>query len=210
MLADQLYILGDLFEAWVGDDDDEPAYQPVIAALRRLQAAGVPSFFMHGNRDFLIGSEFAAATGCGLLDEFEVIELAGSRVLLTHGDLLCTDDHRYMALRQLVRSPAWKQNFLAKTLAERRAIANELRETSRSEIAMKSATIMDVNQDTVTDIMRKHAVTMLLHGHTHRPAIHDFVLDHEPAQRIVLGAWYEHGSLARWDERGVRLETLGP
>jgi UDP-2,3-diacylglucosamine hydrolase len=206
--ARALYILGDLFEAWVGDDEDDPRLAPVQAALADLTRAGVPCSLMHGNRDFLIGPRFCAATGCRLLGDYERVDLYGNTVLLTHGDLLCTDDTRYLSLRKTLRNPAWQRDFLAKPLAERRKIAAELRQLSAAEIASKSYDIMDVNQTTVENVMREHAVTLLLHGHTHRPAIHRFPLDGHPAVRIVLGAWYEHASIIRWDDNGYRLETL--
>ena len=203
--ASDLYILGDLFEAWIGDDDDDPRLTPVVAALREVTRSGVRCAVMHGNRDFLIGERFCAATGCRLLGDYERIELNGEPVLLTHGDLLCTDDTRYQALRGQLRSPGWQHDFLAKTVAERRKIATDLRQMSAVEIAGKSEYIMDVNQGTVERIMREFEVRLLLHGHTHRPAIHRFTLDHRPAQRIVLGAWYEQESFVRWDERGAAL-----
>ena len=203
--AEQVFVLGDLFEAWIGDDDDDPRMQPVMAALARLTAAGVPCAVMHGNRDFLLGPEFAAATGCRLLGDYERIEIGGEPVLLTHGDLLCTDDHAYMNLRAMVRGEQWRREFLAKSLAERRAIAAELRKTSTAETAMKAEDIMDVNQATVERVMREHGVRTLLHGHTHRPAVHRFTLDGEPAERIVLGAWHDAPTIAWWDRDGCRL-----
>jgi len=203
--ARELYILGDLFEAWIGDDDDDPRLTPILSALARLTAAGVACAVMHGNRDFLLGAEFCAATGCRLLGDFERIERFGTQLLLTHGDLLCTDDTRYMTLRGQLRDPAWQQDFLARSVAERRAIADDLRKLSAAEIAAKTEGIMDVNQATVEKTMREFGVKHLLHGHTHRPAIHDFTLDGLPATRVVLGAWYEGSSVARWDERGIRL-----
>jgi len=206
--ASELYILGDLFEAWVGDDEDDPRLAPVLTALAGLTRAGVPSAVMHGNRDFLIGARFCSETGCRLLGDYERIDLHGERVLLTHGDLLCTDDTRYQSLRATLRNPAWQREFLAKPLVERRKIAAELRELSATEIAAKSYDIMDVNQSTVERTMRDHGVSLLLHGHTHRPAIHRFALDGRPAARIVLGAWYEQGSVVRWDATGYRLDTL--
>jgi UDP-2,3-diacylglucosamine hydrolase len=206
--AHGLYILGDLFEAWVGDDEDDPRLAPVQASLAELTHAGVPCALMHGNRDFLIGPRFCAATGCRLLGDYERVDLYGSTVLLTHGDLLCTDDTRYMSLRGTLRNPAWQRDFLAKSLAERRKIAADLRQLSAAEIAAKSYDIMDVNQATVENVMREHDVSLLLHGHTHRPAIHQFTLDGKPAARIVLGAWHESPSIARWDEHGYRLDTL--
>ena len=206
--ARSLYVLGDLFEAWVGDDDDDARLAPVIAALAGLTRSGVPCSLMHGNRDFLIGPKFCEATGCRLLGDYERIDLYGEPVLLTHGDLLCTDDTRYQALRATLRKPQWQREFLGKPLAERRKIAAELRELSATEIAAKSYEIMDVNQATVERTMREHGVSLLLHGHTHRPAIHRFALDGAPAARIVLGAWYEQASIVRWDESGYRLDTL--
>ena len=206
--ARSLYVLGDLFEAWVGDDDDDARLAPVIAALAGLTRAGVPCSLMHGNRDFLIGPKFCEATGCRLLGDYERIDLYGEPVLLTHGDLLCTDDTRYQALRATLRKPKWQRESLGKPLAERRKIAAELRELSATEIAAKSYEIMDVNQATVERTMREHGVSLLLHGHTHRPAIHRFALDGAPAARIVLGAWYEQASIVRWDESGYRLDTL--
>ena len=206
--ARALYILGDLFEAWVGDDEDDPRLAPIQAALADLTRAGVPCSLMHGNRDFLIGPRFCAATGCRLLGDYEQVDLYGSTVLLTHGDLLCTDDTRYMSLRGTLRNPAWQSDFLAKSLAERRKIAADLRQLSATEIAAKSYDIMDVNQTTVENVMREHDVSLLLHGHTHRPAIHRFTLDGKPAARIVLGAWHESPTIARWDDNGYRLDTL--
>jgi UDP-2,3-diacylglucosamine hydrolase len=204
--ADALYILGDLFEAWVGDDEDDVRLDPVLAALARLHDAGVPTAVMHGNRDFLLGPRFCATTGCRLLGDYELIELAGTPVLLTHGDLLCTDDTRYMSLRATLRNPAWQHEFLAKPLAERRTIAAELRQLSATEIAAKPEDIMDVNQDTVVNVMRRHAVTTLVHGHTHRPNVHRFELDGRQAVRIVLGAWHEQPSVLTGDASGFRLE----
>ena len=203
--ASQLYILGDLFEAWIGDDDDDPRLEPIIAALREATRGGVQCAVMHGNRDFLIGERFCAATGCRLLGDYERIEINGEPVLLTHGDLLCTDDTRYQALRGQLRSPAWQGEFLTKTVAERRKIATDLRQMSAAEIAAKAEDIMDVNQTTVERTMREFDVRLLLHGHTHRPAIHRFTLDGRPAQRIVLGAWYEQESFVRWDALGPHL-----
>jgi UDP-2,3-diacylglucosamine hydrolase len=206
--AEALYVLGDLFEAWIGDDENDPRFGPVFDAFSALRQAGVPCFLMHGNRDFLLGDAFAASNGCRLLDDYEVIELAGKRLLLTHGDLLCTDDEPYMALRATVRDRGWQREFLAKPLAKRRALARELRERSQTETATKAQDIMDVNQQTVEQTMRRHRVTTLIHGHTHRPGVHHFMLDGRQATRIVLGAWYEQGSVLTWDAAQFRLETL--
>jgi UDP-2,3-diacylglucosamine hydrolase len=203
--AQSLYILGDLFEAWIGDDEDDPAVAPVVAALSALTAAGVDCAVMHGNRDFLLGPRFAAATGCRLLGDFERVAIEGEHVLLTHGDLLCTDDTRYLRLRAQLRDLEWQRDFLAKPLAERRAIAADLRKLSAAEIAAKDDYIMDVNRDAVRDTMRAHDVRLLVHGHTHRPGVHRFELDGAPAARIVLGAWHNGASIMRWDAHGYRL-----
>ena len=144
--ADALYILGDLFEVWIGDDNTDLGNALIIKALTKLKLQGVPCFFMHGNRDFLIGNRFATATGCKLLKEYEVLEIEGTRVLLTHGDLLCTDDEPYMALRSTVRNPTWQQDFLSKTLQERKTIADNIRKHSQQAVSQKSPEIMDVNQ----------------------------------------------------------------
>ena len=206
--ASALYILGDLFEAWIGDDDTDPAYAPIISALAELRQQDVPCYFMHGNRDFLVGKRFAAATGCELLDEWHIAEIAGRRVVLTHGDLLCTDDTSYQELRRMVRDDAWQRAFLAKPLDDRRAIVTDLRERSKTETAAKPAEIMDVNQSAVAEALRRHDVNVLLHGHTHRPGIHEFVVDATARTRIVLGDWYDSASVLRWDDTGFSLETL--
>lgn len=206
--SDGIFILGDLFEAWIGDDDTDPPMKPVIEALAALHKAHVPCRIMHGNHDFLIGRRFCMATGCGLLGDYETIDLYGERVLLTHGDLLCTDDKRYMQLRAMVRDPAWQREFLGKPVAERRAIADEIRNISLDESAEKSEEIMDVNPAAVEAAMREFDVRRLLHGHTHRPAVHALSIDGAPAERIVLGAWHEHGHVLEWDADGYRVRIL--
>jgi UDP-2,3-diacylglucosamine hydrolase len=206
--AETLYILGDLFEAWIGDDDDDPRLEPIVAALGELTRSGTGCRFMHGNRDFLVGDRLCRAAGIELLGEFERIELYGEPVLLTHGDLLCSDDLRYLELRRQLRDPAWQRDFLGKPLDERRRIAEGLRQMSRTEMAAKPEEIMDVNGDTVVETMRRHDVRLLLHGHTHRPAIHRFEIDGEPALRIVLNDWYGPGGYVRWDAGGPKPERL--
>ncbi|HRD50168.1 MAG: UDP-2,3-diacylglucosamine diphosphatase [Candidatus Competibacter sp.] len=206
--ADALYILGDLFEAWVGDDDDAELGRTVAAALRALTDHGVPTCFLHGNRDFLIGERFAAASGVQILPESVTIELAGERVLLLHGDTLCTDDAEYQAFRAQVRTPAWQARTLALPLEQRRALAGQLRETSQQALQQKAADITDVNLTEVDQVMRAHRVHRLIHGHTHRPAIHDWSLDGQPARRAVLGDWHQHGSVLYCDAAGWRLESL--
>jgi UDP-2,3-diacylglucosamine hydrolase len=206
--ADALYILGDLFEAWVGDDDPEPEKRRVIAALKRLTDAGLACYFMHGNRDFLVGEGFAAESGCTLLSDPTIVDMYGTPVMLMHGDTLCTDDHEYQNFRLMVRNPDWQRMMLARPLAERLALARHLRETSAASMAGKSMEIMDVNEDAVAEAMREHGVYTLLHGHTHRPGVHSFVTDERGAMRIVLGDWYTQGSALYWDEDGFALRTL--
>lgn len=207
--ADSLYILGDLFEAWIGDDEDDDALGGVLDSIAQLCHTGVRCYFMHGNRDFLAGRGFAERTGATILGDYECITLFGERVLLMHGDLLCTDDVRYLELRRQLRDAGWQQDFLSKSLDERRQIAAGLRELSKNEMAAKSEAIMDVNDEAVRATMRQHDVRMLLHGHTHRPAIHRFDLDGQPAIRVVLSDWYGPGGYARWTGEGPVLESLG-
>ncbi|MDZ7622349.1 MAG: UDP-2,3-diacylglucosamine diphosphatase [Candidatus Competibacteraceae bacterium] len=206
--ADALYILGDLFEAWVGDDDDAELGYVVADALRALSDSGVPLFFIHGNRDFLIGPRFADASGMQLLPETTVIELAGEPILLMHGDTLCTDDVDYQSFRARVRDPAWRAQTLALPLAQRRILASQLRETSREATQQKAAEITDVNPAAVDTALRAHGVRHMIHGHTHRPAVHQWTLDGRPARRTVLGDWFAQGSVLRHDATGSRLETL--
>jgi UDP-2,3-diacylglucosamine hydrolase len=203
-----LYILGDLFEAWIGDDNDDPHDAQVIAALRTTTQRGIPVWVMHGNRDFLLGERFAQVTGCTLLADPARIELGGEPTLLMHGDTLCTDDHEYQQFRDMVRNPDWQRQFLARPLAERRAIAANLRETSRQRTGEKASEIMDVNPQAVLDILRAHGVRRLIHGHTHRPAVHALDLDGRPAHRIVLGDWYTQGSVLYTENGSLRLENL--
>lgn len=207
-VSDALYILGDLFEAWTGDDDNSPMNQAVCEGLKQCATAGTPVFIMHGNRDFLLGAQFAEASGCTLLDDPALIDLYGTPVLLMHGDLLCTDDKEYMAFRAMVRDPQWQHELLSKSLEERQHIAREMRTRSREQTGGKPESIMDVNSAAVVKTMTDHQVQRLIHGHTHRPAIHDLVISGKPAQRIVLGDWYEQGSLLECTSHGCRLEAL--
>ena len=197
--ADALYILGDLFEAWIGDDDDAALPARAASAMRTLGEAGVPVYFMHGNRDFLLGADYAARAGLTLLADPTVVELGGERTLLMHGDTLCTDDVEYLKFRALVRDPLWQQQFLSRPLAERRAFAAQARGESRTHTTAARPEIMDVTQTAVEAAMRAHGVRRLIHGHTHRPATHRFDLDGQTAERIVLGDWYEQDSVLRLD-----------
>lgn len=206
--ADAVYILGDLFEAWIGDDDDAELGRVIGGALKALTDSGVPVHFLHGNRDFLIGQRFADTSGVRLLAETEVVDLCGEPVLLLHGDTLCTDDVDYQAFRAQVRDPAWRARLLALPLAQRRTLAGQLRETSRQATRQKSADITDVNPAAVDAALRAHGAHRMIHGHTHRPAIHRWLLDGRSARRAVLGDWYDRGSVLRCDAAGWRLEPL--
>lgn len=199
--AEALYILGDLFETWVGDDDADPAKARVCAGLRELSSTGVAVFIIHGNRDFLLGREFCERTGCEILVDPTIVEFDGERVLLTHGDALCTDDRAYQALRSTVRQRQWQRRFLGLPLATRERLAHQARAGSQAHTARVVPQIMDVNADAVEKSFRALEVRRIIHGHTHRPAIHDSLIDGERAQRIVLGAWYEQGSYL-WYEHG--------
>jgi UDP-2,3-diacylglucosamine hydrolase len=206
--AQALYILGDLFEAWVGDDDPDPTKARVCEGLRALTANGVGCFVLHGNRDFLIGRDFCRRTGSRLLADPVVADLDGERVLLTHGDALCTDDHSYQELRSTVRTPEWQRRFLALPLADRELIANQARAGSKEHTSRVIPNIMDVNQDAVSTAYRATRVRRIIHGHTHRPGVHDTAIEGEPAQRLVLGAWYEQGSYIRYENGHYELREL--
>jgi UDP-2,3-diacylglucosamine hydrolase len=199
MGAEALYVLGDLFEAWIGDDDPDPHNLAVQQAMRELTDAGVAGYFMHGNRDFLIGEAFAERTGFTLLADPVVHDMYGTPVLLSHGDAWCIDDVEYQAFRHQSRDPAWQRQVLAMPIEQRRALAGRAREESRAAMVDKAEDIMDVNAGAVAAAMREAGVTTLVHGHTHRPAVHEFTLDDHPATRIVLGDWYEQGTVLRWE-----------
>lgn len=206
--ADALYILGDLFEAWIGDDDDDRLAGEITHALAQLTSSGVPAWFVHGNRDFLVGESFARQTGVQLLPESSVVELAGESVLLMHGDTLCTNDHDYQEFRSMVRHPKWQAQFLALPLPARRALAAQARDASRLSTGGKPMEIMDVNASAVAEAMGANGVRRLIHGHTHRPAVHEFELDGEPATRMVLGDWFKRGWALEHDENGFRLAAF--
>ncbi|MGN6729876.1 MAG: UDP-2,3-diacylglucosamine diphosphatase [Rhodanobacteraceae bacterium] len=206
--ADTLYILGDLFEAWIGDDDDAPLPARVASALKAVRDAGVPIYFIAGNRDFLLGEDFARRAGMTILEDGTVMDLHGTPTLLMHGDTLCTDDAAYLAFRRQVRDPAWQRQFLAQPLAVRRAFAQQARNASREHTSQTTMAIMDVNPHAVEAALRDARVTRMIHGHTHRPAIHDLELDGTPAQRIVLGDWYEQGSVLRVEDGSIELAGL--
>jgi UDP-2,3-diacylglucosamine hydrolase len=206
--ADALYVLGDLFEAWLGDDDPDPAVRATVAALRSLVDSGVRCFVMHGNRDFLIGDRFCRETGATLLADGAVVQLYGERVLLMHGDALCTGDASYQRLRRIVRNPVVRRILRSMTLGQRRRLAGKMRAGSRRHIGMTAPEIMDVNATAVAEALRAAGVRTLVHGHTHRPAVHELTVDGMPARRIVLGDWYTQGSVLDWSSEGFELRTL--
>lgn len=203
--SDALYILGDLFEAWLGDDIVLPEYREAISAIRQLTQQGIPVYVMYGNRDFLMREQFEQMSSAQLIHEPYILSLDGQDTLLLHGDTLCTDDVAYQQFRSMVRDPKWQDALLSKTPEQRLALAREYREMSKTEMAKKDEAIMDVNQHSVIDTMREQNVHCLIHGHTHRPGIHEFDLDGSPARRIVLGDWYHHGSYLQCKGNHCRL-----
>jgi len=207
--ADALYILGDLFEYWIGDEALElDAVRPVIKSLNKLTAAGKPVYVMRGNRDVLLGAEFKKACGCQLLDDPTVIDLYGEATLISHGDYLCTDDVEHQKFRKMIHDPETQRNFLTKSIEEREIIIRTYREISVVSTAEKSPEIMDINQNAVEQAMSDHNVRQMIHGHTHRPAIHEFELNNKSCKRIVLGDWYDQGSVLRCDQNGCDLQGL--
>lgn len=210
--SEALYILGDFFEAWVGDDDDSELGLQVTSALRELSDTGVPVFFMRGNRDFLVGQDFAHRAGLQILPDPCVLQLYGKPAMLMHGDLLCTDDIAYQAFRAQVRSEPWQSQFLSQALSARQAFAAQARAASKQHqsglMDGQQENIMDVSQASVQSLMKRYGVNRLIHGHTHRPAIHQFYIDDISSQRIVLGDWYSQGSVLRVDADGVFLSTI--
>jgi UDP-2,3-diacylglucosamine hydrolase len=206
--AQSLYLLGDLFEAWLGDDQPGELGERLIAALRSLSASGVTLFFMQGNRDFLLGEQFCQRAGGQLLTDPTVVTIGEERVLVTHGDALCTDDPAYQRLRALLRDPEVQRAFLALPVDRRRALAREARAGSRTYLAGAGEYITDVSQDAVERAMQAADVRTLLHGHTHRPGVHRFRSSGQDCTRIVLGDWHRQGSVLRWDEDGYELVEL--
>ncbi len=213
--ADALYILGDLFEAWVGDDDPSVAGAEVAAGLHALAQAGVPVYFMHGNRDFLVGAGYARRAGMRLLPDPAVVSLYGEPVLLMHGDLLCSDDTAYQAFRAQTRDPDWQQRFLDQPLAARLAFAAQARAASmaRQQQMLQGdrgtfETVTDVTAATVEATLARFGVDTLVHGHTHRPALHELEVAGRRRRRIVLGDWFEQGSVLRVEPGRYRLQAL--
>ncbi len=207
--ADALYILGDLFEYWAGDDDlNAPFHQQVITAIRELSTNGTPVYIMHGNRDFLMDEQLAQACHATLLQDPALLDLYGTPTLLTHGDALCTDDREYQAFRQQVRQPAWRNNFLAQPLTQRKAQIEQLRKMSEDQKQTKSMEIMDVNLAAVAELFRTHHYPRLIHGHTHRQKHHLHEVDGKTCDRWVLGDWHATGNALRCDAEGCAWETI--
>lgn len=204
-----LYILGDLFEYWVGDDDDDEFIRQIARSIAKLQQRGIAVYFQHGNRDFLLGQDFAARSGMHILPDPFLLEINGVSWLLMHGDSLCTADKDYMQFRQQVRNPQWQREFLAKPLPERHAIAAQLRQQSKTQSSNKPEDIMDVSHDEVLASLQQFETLNLIHGHTHRPAEHQYRLDDgREATRWVLGDWGEKGWQLVIDDQGARLQSF--
>ena len=203
--ADALYILGDLFEAWIGDDDPNPLHQQIARAIKALVDSGVPCYFIHGNRDFLLGKRFARESGMTLLPQEQRLELYGRPLLILHGDTLCIDDAGYQAFRAKVHTPWIQKLFLALPLFIRQKIAARMRADSKAANSHKSMEIMDVNQQAVVEVVEKYQVQWLIHGHTHRPDVHTLSANGQPAYRVVLGAWHTEGSMVKVSEKDVEL-----
>jgi UDP-2,3-diacylglucosamine hydrolase len=208
--ASALYVLGDLFEYWIGDEelgaaDGDPLGRAVAEGFAGLARQGVSVCLMHGNRDFLIGKRFCESSGARLLQDPAVEKIGGARTLLMHGDLLCTDDLDYQAWRRTARSREWQREFLAKSLPERRTLLQAMREKSKEVVGAKPAEIMDVNEGAVREALRAHSLTRLVHGHTHRPARHELEVDGRRCERWVLPDWYERGGYLAIDDTGPRL-----
>jgi len=207
--AEALYILGDLFEYWIGDDALSPLATEVALQTARLNDAGVPCYFIHGNRDFLLGQDYAKQAGLRLLGEEVVVNLYGLPTLLLHGDTLCTDDVKYQAFRRQTRDPAWQAAMLAQPVEARLKLAQEARAASKEHTGSASMDIMDVNPDAVLAAFRRHGVDRMIHGHTHRPAFHDHALENGvQGQRIVLADWDRRGSCLEVSEAGARAIDL--
>lgn len=198
--AESLYILGDLVEYWLGDDDRAEGLSSVFDCMKQHADNGLKIYLMHGNRDFLIGEQLAQRAGCTLIHEPYIATFNNTNVLLMHGDILCTDDVRYQELRNMLRNPAWQKDFLNKPLAEREEMARALRKQSKQETQNKSDDIMDVNATAVNQAFIDHNVSLIIHGHTHRPSIHQLEVAGKQVKRVVLGDWYCNGSVLEFDD----------
>ena len=207
--AEVLYILGDLFEYWAGDDDrHDPFHAQVVSALHDLSSRGIKIYLMHGNRDLLMGDELAQAAGATLLDDPTLLELYGTPTLISHGDKLCTDDVEYQQFRAQVHDAGFQKNFLAQPLASRKAYIEQLRQQSTTAKQSKDSAIMDVNIDAVAALLREHNYPRLIHGHTHRPKRHEHVVDGHSCERWVLSDWDQQAKALRCDAQGCRVVSF--
>ena len=203
-----LYILGDLFEVWIGDDDVSELSTAVANALNRFHEAGADIYILLGNRDFLLGASYAASCGATLIDDSTVIDTPIGPALVLHGDDLCSDDVDYIKFRNTVRQKSWQQDFLSKTLTERRAFADQARQQSQQATSTKDNAIMDVNAAAVEQRLRETGQKLMIHGHTHRPQVHELEVGEDKAQRVVLGDWDSHGWFTEIDGEGLRLQKF--
>ena len=208
-----LYILGDLFEVWIGDDAVSDVKLEVSNKLSEFSQCGPSVYILHGNRDFLIGSDYAKRCGATILEDHHIVSAGDENLLLLHGDTLCTDDAEYQQFRALVRNRSWQKDFLGKTVEERRNFAQKARNKSKSDMSLKSDSIMDVNQEEVLKLFKKYDVSKIMHGHTHRPAIHKLKVTSkntspQTAQRIVLGDWGKKGWFAEYTDKNVELHSF--
>lgn len=206
--SDALYILGDLFEYWIGDDAPYQEYQATFAAIKSITSKHIPVYFLHGNRDFLVAQRFAKQTGVQLLNEEHVVTIYNQKVLLMHGDTLCTDDHAYQKFRKKTHNKFLQWLVLRLPVNTRQHLAEKLRNTSAQAITEKSAEIMDVNQNAVEDALNRNQTTYLIHGHTHRPNVHEFSLNQQACKRIVLGDWYQQGSVLSITPNAMDLQSF--
>lgn len=206
--AEALYILGDFFEAWIGDDMQHPFIDGVKQSLRTLTDTGIPVYLMPGNRDFLIGKQFCKETGCLLLEDPTLLKIYDRKVLLMHGDTLCSRDVDYLAFRGMVRNPDWQKDFLSKSLQERLAITESIRAASKEKTGQLKYEVMDVTPSEVERVMTEQGVQLLIHGHTHRPAIHQLEVNGNAAERVVLGDWHTAGWMISFTEEGYKLEDF--
>ncbi len=206
--ADELFVLGDLFEAWIGDDTLNPMAKRIIAAFSQFSESGSKLFFIRGNRDFLLGADFASATGGTILQQPYLLKVAGQKTLLMHGDCLCTEDHEYIAFRKEARSVEWQQQFLSQTIEQRLVIARQIRDTSIAKRRQAIGQMGDVVDSEVRALMKKHDASLLIHGHTHRQNRHKFSIEDKPVERIVLGDWGATGSVLTVEDQQIELSNF--
>ena len=202
---EELYILGDFFEYWIGDDDIQPANKLIMQTLKTASDNGLKIYFIHGNRDFLVGSGFESETGVRILEDQYTFSLEGKKIMIAHGDTFCIDDVEYQEMKRKIRSDSWKKDFLAKSISERVDFANDLRKRSAERNSNKPENIMDVNDDYVLEIIQREKIDILIHGHTHRPAVHKLS---NGSTRAVLGSWEDSGSVIEYSQGNIELNSF--